>query len=412
MLQKTETIKNRIRGGLREKTGKKNIRSNIRSKKMSLGERGIGSKKTGSGDFLLVILTMILVIFGVIMVFSASYYSSMSINGSPYTYFIKDIVWVAIGSVALFGLAMFDYHQYRKLALWILLITFIMLILLMIPGVGIERNHAVRWLGFSSFTIMPGEIAKIALIIFIAVYLSADPKRINSFKSVAFLLLLCGVFAVLIIKQPNLSTAITVVMIVVIMMVIAGMHYGWLAFLGSIGLAGFSVIMLSGSSYWKDRILSFTDPFADPLGEGFQVVQSLLALGSGGLFGTGLGKSVQKNLYLPEPQNDFILAVIGEELGYIGIIVLLAVYLLLIWRGVHIAINAPDQMGTLLASGITAMIAIQVILNVAIVTSSMPPTGVILPFISYGGNAQILFMGSIGILLNISRYSTEKKIRL
>ena len=155
------------------------------------------------------------------------------------------------------------------------------------------------------------------------------------------------------------------------------------------------------------RITSFLDPFADPLGDGYQVVQSLLALGTGGLFGTGLGKSVQKNLYLPEPQNDFILAIIGEELGYIGVIFLMICYLLLIWRGIHISVNANDTFGSMLAAGITIMIALQVIMNIAVVTSSMPPTGVTLPFVSYGGNATLLFLGSVGILLNISRPSAR-----
>lgn len=177
--------------------------------------------------------------------------------------------------------------------------------------------------------------------------------------------------------------------------------------LGAVGIA--AIIITNPDSHWAKRITSFTDPFADPLGDGFQVVQSLMALGSGGLFGVGLGKSIQKNLYLPEPQNDFILAIIGEELGFVGILVLMTAYVILIWRGIHIAVNAPDQFGTLMASGITIMVAIQVILNVAVVTSSMPPTGITLPFVSYGGNALMLFMGSMGILLNISRHTAQVK---
>ena len=160
-------------------------------------------------------------------------------------------------------------------------------------------------------------------------------------------------------------------------------------------------------SYWYSRLTSFTDPFADPLNEGYQAVQSLLALGSGGLFGVGLGKSIQKNLYLPEPQTDFILAIIGEELGFVGILLLIVLYCLFIWRGVHIAVNAPDQFGMLLASGITLMVAIQVILNIAVVTSSMPATGINLPFISYGGNALLIFMFSAGVLINISRHGPK-----
>ena len=208
----------------------------------------------------------------------------------------------------------------------------------------------------------------------------------------------------LIMKQPNLSTAITVCGIIVSMMLVAGMK--WRYCIGAVGAGalGIVAILVMKSGHWYSRLTSFTDPFADPLGDGYQVVQSLLALGSGGLFGVGLGKSVQKNLYLPEPQNDFIAAIIGEELGFVGLMLLLVVYCLFIWRGVHIAINAPDQFGMLLASGIVLMVAIQVILNIAVVTSSMPATGINLPFISYGGNGLLMFMFSVGVLINISRH--------
>ena len=190
-------------------------------------------------------------------------------------------------------------------------------------------------------------------------------------------------------------------------MFLAGLPLVYLFGLMGLGGAGIAFVIAFGDhlgmDHWKARFISFLDPFADAAGDGFQVVQSLLALGSGGLFGTGLGKSIQKNLYLPEPQNDFILAIIGEELGLIGLILLLAVYCALVWRGFHVALNAPDTFGMLLAGGVSIMIGLQVILNVAVVTSSMPPTGIALPFISYGGNALWICMASIGILLNISR---------
>jgi cell division protein FtsW len=194
------------------------------------------------------------------------------------------------------------------------------------------------------------------------------------------------------------------------MMFMAGMKNRYLFGLGALGVAGFAgLLVIDPNKYWLKRFTSFLDPFESPLDEGYQVVQSLLAMGSGGLFGVGLGQSIQKNLYLPEPQNDFILAIIGEELGFVGLIVLLIVYAALIWRGVHISANAPDQFGLLLAAGITAMLAIQVVLNVAVVTSSMPPTGISLPLVSYGGNALMLFMGAMGILLNISRHTIKLK---
>lgn len=368
-------------------------------------------KKKASGDFCLFAMTMGLEIFGVIMVFSASYYQSISDYGMPYYYLIRSSVWAVIGFGVMLGLANLDYKYYQKAAPWILGISIFLLVLLLIPHVGTSINGAVRWIKLGPITIMPGELAKLAAIIFVAWFLSNEPRRIRSFKNgILPLFVLCGVYGVLILKQPNLSTAITVVGIILLMMFVAGLHFVWFGGMLGVGIVGVAgLVIFNPESHWASRITSFTDPFADALGDGFQVVQSLLALGSGGLFGVGLGKSIQKNLYLPEPQNDFILAIIGEELGFIGIMILMIAYVILIWRGIHIAINAPDQFSTLLASGIVIMIAVQVILNVAVVTSSMPPTGVILPFVSYGGNAQLIFMASTGILLNISRHTVKVK---
>lgn len=361
-----------------------------------------------TGDFVIVLLTLALTVFGVIMVFSASYYSALSKTGNAYYYLIRDAIWAVAGLILMFCLSRINYKTYRKWAFPILVISIVLLVAVKIPGVGIEVNGATRWIGVGPITIMPGEIAKIAAIIFVSSYLSASAEKIYRIKSILFLLALCGVLGGLIMLQPNMSTAITVVGIVVAIMFVAGLELKYLAVTGAAGVAaGLFLIFSDSDGYRLARAISFTDPFADPLGDGYQVCQSLLALGSGGLFGLGLGKSIQKNLYLPEPQNDFIIAIIGEELGFVGVLVLMAAYLLLIWRCVHICINAPDRFSMLLASGITSMLAIQVILNIAVVTSSMPPTGIILPFVSYGGNALLLFTGSMGIMLNISHHSAR-----
>ncbi len=360
-------------------------------------------------DFKLLVVTLGLVVFGIIMVFSASYYQSINEFGNPYHYLIRSFIW-AVGGFGIMTLtALVDYHVYKKLAPYILAVSFILLVLLMIPGVGTEINYAVRWLKIGPITIMPGELAKPAVIIFVAWFLSEDPDRINHFaKGMLPLYAICGVFGYMILEQPNMSTAITVVGIILLMMLVAGWKWRWFWGTVGLGIAGiFGIIIANPESHWASRLTSFMDPFADPLGEGFQVVQSLMALGSGGLFGVGLGKSIQKNLYLPEPQNDFILAIIGEELGFIGIMALIAAYLFFIWRGIHIVLNAPDQFGLLLGSGVVIMVAVQVVLNIAVVTSSMPATGVILPFVSYGGNALLIFMGCTGILMNISRHAAK-----
>ncbi len=359
-----------------------------------------------AGDFLLTILVLALVVFGIIMVFSASYYSSISETGDPYGYLKDHIVWALLGGAAMLITALLDYRIYAKLAP-VLLVASIALLALLFTPLGVTRNNATRWLGVGDFTLMPGEVAKICAIIFVAWFLSRDPKRIRSFfNGVLPLILLAGIYFALIIKQPNLSTAITICAIIVGMMFVAGLNIFYLVAVGGLGAVGIlGLVLMDQEGYWMKRITSFIDPFQDPLGSGWQVIQSLLALGSGGLFGVGLGKSIQKTLYLPEPQNDFIFSIIGEELGFIGCLILIICYLVLIWRGCHIALNAPDMFGTLMASGITIMLAVQVILNIAVVTSSMPPTGITLPFISYGGNALLLFMGSFGIMLNISRHS-------
>jgi len=371
-------------------------------------QRRKNRKKLVPGDFWFTVLVLALVIFGVIMVFSASYYSALNSSGSPYTYLIRDLIFAVSGFGIMILFAMIDYHKFMKWAPYLLLLSILLLVLVVTP-LGTEVNGAKRWLGAGVLSIMPGEIAKICAILAVAAYFGSDPGRILSFRRgvlpmIALIGLLCG----LVMLQPNMSTAITIAGIIVIMMFVAGMQYRYLIGLFVLGGAGIGALILApGGEYRLSRVTTFLDPFKDASGEGYQVVQSLLALGSGGIFGVGLGKSVQKTLYLPEPQNDFILAVIGEELGFIGILILMTVYLLLIWRGIRIALQAPDRFGMLLASGITSMIGLQVILNVAVVTSSMPATGVILPFVSYGGNALWLFMLAAGIMLNISRHSKE-----
>lgn len=367
-------------------------------------------KKTGRGqvDFVIILMTVILVVVGIMMVTSSSYYSSINEDGTPYRYLIRELIWVGSGSVLMWLGATIDYHVYQKFG-WLFLGVSMLMLLLVLTPLGIERNNAQRWIGVGEITIMPGEVAKICAIIFVAWFLSKKEDTILSFTGgILPLLVIMGAYAGLIMKQPNMSTAIIICMIILGMMFVAGLKWRYLISLGALGVAGGAFLILTDETgYRMKRVMSFLDPFADPLDTGYQVVQSLMALGSGGLFGLGLGKSIQKNLYLPEPQNDFILAIIGEELGFLGILVLMGFFLVLIYRGILTAVKAPDRFGMLIASGITIMLGVQVLLNVAVVTSSMPPTGVTLPFISYGGNAMWLFMGSMGILLNISKHASE-----
>lgn len=357
-----------------------------------------------TGDLSIAIIVAVLVIFGTIMIFSASYYPSGTNNYNPYYYLKRQIIWLVAGTVAMWVCAKIDYHLWARL--WIIApaICTVLLILVLTP-LGSEAYGSVRWIRVGPITIMPGELAKLGMIFFVTGFFSRHPKWATNFmKGIVPVVAVAGVFTVLIMLQPNMSTAFTIIMIAGGMLLVAGIRWLHVAILGvAAGFSGFALIFMDSDGYRVKRFMSFLDPFADALGNGWQVVQSLLALGTGGLTGLGLGNSVQKNLYLPMAQNDFILAIIGEELGFVGIFALVAVYLLLVWRGCHVAMNAADYTGMMLASGLIMMVGIQVVINIAVVTSCMPPTGIILPFVSYGGNALMIFMAAMGIIINISK---------
>ncbi|MBQ4649674.1 MAG: putative lipid II flippase FtsW [Firmicutes bacterium] len=369
-------------------------------------KKAIGGKKQNTGDLSIVLLVAILTIFGTLMIFSASYYYSISQYDDPYHYLIRQLIWLAAGTVAMWVCSKIDYHFWVRLWLVAFAAGLVLLVLVLTP-LGSSAYGATRWIEVGPITIMPGEIAKPCIILFITGFFSRHPKWATDFKKgIIPIVVVTGIYGGLIMLQPNMSTAFTVCFIAGGMLLVAGAKWRHLVILaGAAVAAAVAFIFTDTTGYRYKRFLSFLDPFEDPLDTGWNVVQSLLALGTGGLTGRGLGNSIQKNLYLPMPQNDFILAIIGEELGFIGILALMIVYLLLIWRGCHVAMNAKDLTGLLLASGIIIMVGVQVLINIAVVTSSMPPTGIILPFVSYGGNALLIFMGAMGILLNISKSS-------
>ena len=366
----------------------------------------------GRADFPLIVLTTILAVLGIVMVFSASYYNAINDNGTPYSYLWKQALFVFTGFIIMAVTANMNYAVWRVFAYPLAAIGVVLLLLIFTP-MGVTVNGATRWLylgiGDYGFTIMPGELAKLFLIIICATYFASDMKRARQFTGIITVFVYTVFVALLIIKQPNLSTAITVVIISVGIAFLAGMHWRYILLMAGAAVTGGYYLLFINDGYWHERVVSFMDPFADALGGGYQVVQGLLALGSGGLYGKGLGQSVQKNLYLPEPQNDFIFAIIGEELGFLGILAIMIIYALLVWRIFHVCIKAKDNFGMLMAAGVAIMVATQVILNVAVVTSSMPPTGIALPFISYGGNSLWIFMFLIGIVLNISKYEVVEE---
>lgn len=361
--------------------------------------------KKSTPDFILIIVTMTLLAIGLIMVYSASaVWSDYKFNDS-FFFAKRQLLFAGLGFAAMFLMMSIDYWSWRKWAKPILIICFILLLVVLIPGIGMERNGSRSWIGVGAFSVQPSEFIKLALIAFLAKFLSEKQRYITTVKkglapSLSLVFLAFG----LIMLQPDLGTGTVMVGTCFVMLFIAGARIFHFAILGLAGLAGFVGLILS-APYRMARITSFLDPWQDPLGTGFQIIQSLYAIGPGGLFGLGLGESRQKFFYLPEPQTDFIFAILSEELGFIGGSLVILLFALLLWRGIKIALGAPDLYGSFLAVGIISMIAIQVMINIGVVTGLMPVTGITLPFLSYGGSSLTIMLMAVGVLLNISRYA-------
>lgn len=365
-------------------------------------------------DFILLVTTLLLLAIGIVMVYSASEYVSRNTtrtaaNPEGYNYYVvrRQLVWVAIGVVVMFIASKFNYWQTARLAKFGYLTTIIMLIMVKIPGIGVTRYGATRWLGVAPFIFQPSEIAKITLSLFLARWLATRGSKMKNFiQGILPPLIFTGIICGLIMLQPDLGTTILVFSIAIVLIFAAGAAWKHIIGLGIVSIAGvFALIFMEG--YRVQRLLSFRNPWADPLDTGHQLIQSFYALGPGGLFGRGLAQSIQKRFYLPFPHTDFIFAVIGEEIGFIGTAVTTLLFAVFIWRGLRIALNTPDTYGALLATAMTTMVGMQAIINIAVVTGSIPTTGVPLPLISAGGSSLIFTLGAVGVLLNISKYSRE-----
>lgn len=320
--------------------------------------------KKSTPDLILVTVTLLLLAVGMIMVYSASaVWASYKFDDS-FFFAKRQLLFAVLGVVAMFFIMNIDYWVWRTYSKVILLICFLLLVLVLIPGIGMVRGGARSWIGVGAFSIQPSEFMKMAMIIFLAKFLSENQKKITSFKrglapSLGLVFLAFG----MIMLQPDLGTGTVMVGTCIVMIFVSGARIMHFAFLGMLGVAGFVGLIVS-APYRIKRITSYLDPWSDPLGTGFQIIQSLYAIGPGGLFGLGLGQSRQKFFYLPEPQTDFIFAILSEELGFIGGTFVLLLFSLLLWRGIRIALGAPDLYGTFLAVGVVAMIAIQVMINV------------------------------------------------
>ena len=363
----------------------------------------------GKMDIPFLLLTLLLTAIGLVMVFSASFPSAYYESGDPAFYFKRQAVFAVLGIIAMFAVGKINYQRWRGAAKILLGFSVFLLILVIIPHVGITVNNATRWLGIpGKFTFQPSEIAKLGVIVYFADSISKKKDKMLTWRyGIWPYVVILGIIAGLMMLEPHLSGTILIVGTGVVMMIVGGIQT-WLVGLGVGGVAAAGVLYVklveSGViSYGKSRIEMWHNPWIDELGDGYQMVQSLIAIGSGGLLGVGLGKSRQKFLYLPEEHNDCIFAIVCEELGLIGACVIMLIFALLILRGFWIALHARDRFGTLLVVGIVTHIALQTFLNIAVVSGLVPATGISLPFFSYGGTALALQLLETGIVLSVSR---------
>jgi cell division protein FtsW len=360
-------------------------------------------------DYTLVITILALIIVGLVVLSSASAVLSYERFGNNYYFFTHQLVYgVLFGMVAFFITSQINYHYWKKLAAVMLVLTIFLLLAVFIPGLGLEHGGARRWINIGSFTFQPTELAKLTFLLYLATWLDKRQKGIKDWKYgfVPFATIL-SVISFLIILQPDVGTMSVIIVIAISIYFVAGARFSHLALLGSGGVAMF-LMLIKIAPYRMARLTVFLNPEIDPQGMGYQINQALLAIGSGGLFGRGLGKSIQKYNYLPEASGDSIFAIIAEELGFIRILMLIALFMVLAIRGFGVAKKAPDFYGKLIATGITSWICFQAFLNMAAISGLMPLTGIPLPFISYGGSALLFSLASMGILVNISKHVTEK----
>ena len=373
------------------------------------------SRKLAKGpmDLPFCLLVLLLTAIGLIMLLSASFPSAYyeTANHDPTYYFIRQGVFAILGITVMLGVSKLNYQRFRGVSKILLYLAIFLLALVTIPGIGIIRNHARRWLGVGElFTFQPSEIAKLAVILYFADDISRKRDKMRTFKyGIWPYMRVMMLIAVLMLLEPHLSGTVLILGTGAVMMLVGGIHLGWvIVALGGVG--GIAFLMLKGYiPYGQSRIAMWKNPFIDPRGDGYQLSQSLISIGSGGLLGVGLGKSRQKFLYLPEEHNDFIFAVTCEELGLVGATLIMILFAALILRGYWIALHARDRFGSLLVVGVTTLIALQTFLNIGVVTGFLPTTGISLPFFSYGGTAILIQLAEMGIVLSVSRQMKPTK---
>lgn len=356
-------------------------------------------------SFVLVILTI-----GLVMLFSASYAYSYEYYGNSYKFISKQLLFAVVGVIIMFGVSKINYHHLRKFSWFVFAVSMGLLIFLLIVPPMVSGMDVKRWFVVGPINFQPSEIAKFSIILLFSSLISANHEMMKNWRFIIFLIGVLGLTCGLVILEPHLSATLLIFLIGIVLMIVGGIPKKWIigGALGGAGL-GAAAIFSGLISYGSDRIKYWFDPWLDPSGKGYQTIQSLLAIGSGGILGRGIGQSRQKYLWVPEPHNDFIFAIVCEELGLVGAFVIIILFALLMWRGFTIAMRAPDKFGSLLAVGLTFQVGLQAMLNIFVVTNTMPNTGISLPFFSYGGSSLVILLAEMGIILSISRAASLQK---
>jgi cell division protein FtsW len=389
----------------------------VSSSGQAVGSRSASRRKpvpiavTGWGDpaVLLTLITAALLILGLVMILSASSVTSFATYGSSFRYFEKQLIWAVLGVVAYLGFARFDYKKLRGVGYISVVVSALMLLAVLIPGVGITAGGSSRWLGFGALSFQPSEVAKLTLVLFAAeVFSRKDERSLKEFLHAMIPVVpVAGFLAMLIMLQPDLGTTVLVGFVAIGVMFVAGTPLVYLIPVVGAG-SGLAAAVAMLKPYMRARLLVFMHPWADPLGKGYQTIQSLIAMGSGGWLGVGLGASRQKWAYVPNAHTDFIYAILGEEMGLLGTLAVLGMFAFLAYLGIKVARRAPDRFGMLVASGITVWISLQALINMGAVSGALPVTGVPLPLVSFGGSSLVITLVGMGILTNIATQSRRR----
>lgn len=374
-----------------------------------------GFIQNGRLDITFLSFVLILLTVGLVMLFSASYAYSYENYGNSYKFIVRQALFAAAGIVAMLILSRIDYHIWRKFSWVIYIVTVGLLVFLLISPPMVSGMSVKRWFAIGSFSFQPSEIAKFAIVVLFSTLIAANQKLMNSWKFILFLFGVLGITCLLVMLEPHLSATVLIAAIGVVLIYVGGLNRKVVIGGIIIAIAGVALVIVTQStgfiSYGADRIKYWLDPWADATGEGFQTIQSLLAIGSGGILGRGIGMSRQKYLWVPEPHNDFIFSIVCEELGLIGAVLIILLFALLVWRGFTIAMRSTDKFGSLLAMGLTFQVGLQAMLNIWVVTNTIPNTGISLPFFSYGGTSLLILLAEMGIVLSVSRGANIEKAK-